>query len=138
MVGEVANSANPDSRADVSCRSFPPYACCVGNEVPAGLLAKLHEAAADRMSSVNAPKSRDTLNTALRSFARFVMQCPERVLFREKGDISERQAATCNEWIFILYAMWLAGRPSKQTKHPVRARTTESYISLIKQGLLAI
>ncbi|KAL3894566.1 MAG: hypothetical protein SGPRY_013776, partial [Prymnesium sp.] len=98
----------------------------------AGLLAKLHEAAADRMKSVYAPKSKDTLNTALRSFARFAMQCPERVLFREKGDISERQAAAWNEWTFILYAMWLAGRPSRQTKHPVRARTTESYISLIK------
>lgn len=115
----------------MSRRTLPPLACDVGGEV-AGLLAKLHEAAADRMRSVYAPKSKDTLNTALRSFARFARQCPGRQLFREKGDISERQAAAWNEWTFILYATWLAGRPSKLTKYPVRARTIESYVSLIK------
>lgn len=51
---------------------------------------------------------------------------------KEKGVISERQAGAWNEWTLVLYAVWLAGEKSKQTKKPVRARTIETYISLIK------
>ena len=98
----------------------------------AGLLRKLHAEAATRMERVYAPKSKDSLNTALRSFARFAAQCPARELFKEKGAVSERQAGAWNEWTFILYAMWLVSQASKQTKRPVRARTIETYISLIK------
>lgn len=98
----------------------------------AGLLSRLHAEASERMQNVYAPKSKDSLNTALRSFARFAAQSPDRELFREKGVVSERQAGAWNEGTLILYAMWLAGQRSKQTKWPVRDRTIETYISLIK------
>lgn len=60
------------------------------------------------------------------------MQFPARELFKEKEDVSERQTGAWNEWTFVLYASWLAGQASRQTKRPVRARTIETYISLIK------
>lgn len=115
----------------VPTASLPPPHCCVGGEVE-GLLSRLHAEAADRMKSVYAPRSKDSLSTAWRSFARFAIQCLERELLKEKGTLSERQAGAWNEWTFILYAVWLASQTSKQTKRPVRARTIDTYISLIK------
>lgn len=97
-----------------------------------GLLGRLHEAAAERMRHVYAPRSKDSLNTALRSFAGFAGECPGRVLFKEGSGEHDRKAAAWNEWTFVLFAVWLSRRPSVQTKRPVKARTIETYISLIK------
>lgn len=97
-----------------------------------GLLRRLHAEAARRVGEAYAPKSRGPLNTALRALADFSEQCPGRVLFVEKGYDGGRSAGAWNEWTFILFAVWLAGRVSRLTRRPVQAATIESYISLLK------
>ena len=79
-----------------------------------------------------APKSRGPLNTALRALARFSRECPERVLFKEPAFPGDREASAWNEWSFILLAVDLASRRSAKTKKPVKSKTIESYISLLK------
>lgn len=61
-----------------------------------------------------------------------VRMCREGALQGEVSGAEERMAAAWNEWTFILFAMWLAGKISRQTMKPVRARTIETYISFIK------
>lgn len=97
-----------------------------------GLLRRLHAEAARRVGEAYAPKSRGPLNTALRALAEFAEQCPERELFREKGVGGDRHAGAWNEWTFVLFAVWMARRVSRQTKKPVSAATIESYVSLLK------
>lgn len=97
-----------------------------------GLLQRLHGEAARRVGEAYAPKLRGPLNTALRALADFAEKCPDRELFVEKGVGGDRSAGAWNEWTFILFAVWLAGRVSGQTKKPVKTATIESYISLLK------
>lgn len=97
-----------------------------------GLLQRLNADAAARVGEAYAPKSRGPLNTALRALADFAGQCPERDLFKEKGVEGDRSAGAWNEWTFILFAVWLAGRVSRQSKKPVQPATIESYVSLLK------
>ena len=97
-----------------------------------GLLRRLHDQAARRLSVAFAPRSRGPLNTALRAFAAFAEHCPERVLFKSPEGTARSEAAAWNEWTFILFAVYMDTTPSARTRRTVKARTVESYISLLK------
>lgn len=101
-----------------------------------GLLKRLHEQAAGRLSRAFAPRSTSPLSAALRAFASFAHQCPDRVLFKSSGGSSKSEAAAWNEWTFILFAMYMSSSSSAKIGRPVRAWTIETYISLLK-GYLA-
>lgn len=97
-----------------------------------GLLRRLHEHAASKLGAAYAPRSRGPLSSALRAFAAFAAKCPERVLFKSPAGVSKSEAAAWNEWTFVLFAMYMETTPSARTGSAVRARTVESYISLLK------
>lgn len=97
-----------------------------------GLLKRLHDRAAERLSRVYAPGSRGALSSALKAFARFASQCPERVLFKSPNGEATSEATAWNEWTFVLFAMYMESTPSEKTRRVVQARTTELYISLLK------
>lgn len=84
------------------------------------------------MRTAFAPKSRGSLNSALRSFHQFAEACPARELVKEPRWLGDRAASSWNEWTLILFAMYLATTPSKRTGRPVSAKTVETYISLVK------
>lgn len=106
----------------------------VGQQVH-GLLRRLHERAAYQLGRAFAPKSRGPLSAALRAFAAFAEKCPERVLFKSPEGSSKSEAGAWNEWTFVLFAVYMSSSPSRKTGRLVRARTVESYISLLKSYL---
>lgn len=97
-----------------------------------GLLQRLHGQAAALLGTAYAPRSRGALSSALKAFASFAAECPERVLFKSPEGVSSGEAAAWNEWTFVLFAMYMSSSPSAHTKRVVKARTVESYISLLK------
>lgn len=96
------------------------------------LLKRLNDRAASRLSVAFAPKSRGPLSSAIRAFSRFAEGCPERVLFKSPTGVPPGEAAAWNEWTFVLFAIYLESTPSAKTGRTVRARTVDSYISLLK------
>lgn len=97
-----------------------------------GLLRRLHDRAAARLGAAFAPRSRGPLSSALHALAAFAARCPEHVLFKSPECVSRGEAAAWNEWTFVLFAMYMQAEPSAKTGRVVRARTVESYISLLK------
>lgn len=97
-----------------------------------GLLQRLSGEAAERLRSAYAPRSQGPLNTALRALGQFARACPERELFIEPQGEYDRHSSAHNEWTFILLATFLASRKSKKTGRHLKAKTIESYISLLK------
>lgn len=68
----------------------------------------------------------------MRAFAAFADHCPKRVLFKSPESVSKGEAAAWNEWTLILFAVYVDTKPSARTRRPVKARTVETYISLLK------
>ena len=71
------------------------------------LLAKLQGQAKDRMLRAYAPKSKGTLASAIRKFARFAQHVESRVLFQMSAVTGDRGAAIHNEWTLVLFVEWL-------------------------------
>ena len=54
------------------------------------------------------------------------------MLFKSPEGTSGGEAAAWNEWTFVLFAVYMDTTPSDKTRRVVKARTVESYISLLK------
>ena len=96
------------------------------------LLAKLQGQAKDRMLRAYAPKSKGTLASAIRKFARFAQHVESRVLFQMSAVTGDRGAAIHNEWTLVLFVEWLLKAISEKTGKPVKVSTIETYVSLLK------
>lgn len=104
----------------------------LGGKAVRGLLSRLHNQAAKAMDAAFAPRSRGSLASAIKAFARFSAACPHRELFKTPRSLGDRQASAWNEWTFVLFATYLSTTPSLKTKRPVSVNTIETYISLLK------
>ena len=96
------------------------------------LLAKLQGQAKERMLRAYAPKSKGTLASAIRKFARFAQHVEARVLFQMSAVTGDRGAAVHNEWTLVLFVEWLLRAISEKTGKPVKVSTIETYVSLLK------
>ena len=116
------------SRADDTDRAMLP----AETEGQLSKLQHLHAEAADRLQRAHAPRSRTSLRTVLKHFARFAAECPERTLFRRPRALGDMEASAWNEWTLILFAVYLRTRISDTTGRPVAVRTVSTYVSLAK------
>ena len=96
------------------------------------LLAKLQGQAKERMLKAYAPKSKGTLASAIRKFARFAQHVESRKLFQMSAVTGDRGAAIHNEWTLVLFVEWLLKAISEKTGKPVKVSTIETYVSLLK------
>jgi hypothetical protein len=96
------------------------------------MLAELQGAARKRLELAYAPKSKGVLRSALRKFGKFSLVVRGRQLFIASTVSGDRQAATHNEWTFILFVEWLLRTPSAKTGKVVKSTTIETYVSLLK------
>ena len=96
------------------------------------LLATLQGEARERMLRAYAPKSKGTLASAIRKFARFARHIPTRCLFKMSAVTGDRGAAIHNEWTLVLFVEWLLKAISEKTGTPMAVSTIETYVSLLK------
>ena len=87
------------------------------------MLAELQGAARKRLELAYAPKSKGVLRSALRKFGKFSLVVRGRQLFIASTVSGDRQAATHNEWTFILFVEWLLRTPSAKTGKVVKSTT---------------
>ncbi|KAL1500528.1 hypothetical protein AB1Y20_013184 [Prymnesium parvum] len=126
-------AALADVRLAGAClQRLRPCMEATGGSFPDGLLHRLHADAIARLRVAFAPGSKGELNTVLRAFNEFARACPQRHLFHAPRYRGDSAATAWNEWTLILFAQFLASAPSKKTKRMLKARTVESYISLLK------
>ena len=112
----------------------PPSLSAV--EHPTGALERRLSAAAwTHLQQHLAAASRKKLKTALRSFAEFAAAVPSRQLFVTPTVHGEVAPSVHNEWTMILYAEYMATRPSPVHGKPVKVRTIEEYVSMVKAHL---
>lgn len=99
------------------------------------LLYRLHGEAKRRLDKAYAPRSRGVLATALKHFARFAASCPQRQLFKEPRWRGDHETSAWNEWTLVLFAVFMATKPSERTGEKLKVKTVESYIALLKGHL---
>jgi hypothetical protein len=97
-----------------------------------GLLRRLDQEVSQRLEQSYAPKSKDSLRSALNAFARFARACPERELLKRPAFHGDIEAAAHNEWTFILFVWFMVTIDSPTTGKPVKPKTVDSYVSLLK------
>ena len=109
----------------------------VGSDV-SDMLESLTGEARKRLLRAYAPKSKGTLQSAIRKLAAFARHIPSsrREMFMRSKFAGDKAAANHNEWTFILFVEWLLVDISKKTGKPVQSATIESYVSLLKGYLL--
>ena len=102
------------------------------------MLESLTGEARKRLLRAYAPKSKGTLQSAIRKLAAFARHIPSsrREMFMRSKFAGDKAAANHNEWTFILFVEWLLVDISKKTGKPVQSSTIESYVSLLKGYLL--
>jgi len=91
--------------------------------------------AAERLQRAYAPRSRQTLGSAIRALAQFAADCPARLLFKRPRWHGDSEHSAWNEWTFILFAVYLTTVPSRKTKEPLAVKSVETYIALLKGHL---
>ena len=102
-----------------------------------GLLQKLDREVSQRLEEAVAGKSAGPMASALAALARFAASCPERELFRRPSFHGDVETAAHNEWTVILFVWFMVTTDSPTTHKPVRPKTVDTYVSLLKGYLSA-
>ena len=102
-----------------------------------GLLQKLDSEVSQRLEEALAGKSAGSMASALAALARFAASCPERELFRRPRFHGDVETAAHNEWTVILFVWFMVSTDSPTTGKPVRPKTVDTYVSMLKGYLSA-
>ena len=94
-----------------------------------GLLESLEKAAATRFASLLSDSSQSKVRTAMKALAEF-QRLTTRMLFKPARFGGDLEASRWNEWTLILFAEWMATRPSPRLGVPVQVETIIGYLSM--------